>query len=931
VPISSPVVETGTGDVEEKNAKLRAQVPNGLNVTVAVSQPQRIIDLTCPTHKTEIERLDTSGRITLLQENISPARFEVNIAVADPNQPTCITEALPEEKKVELAAPAAVVIGAQPKLDNEKEQPFDFGPQPGMYNPLESAPEAMEVDRAIPTSFKKYALALSMIPKVQLDVDVQAEVSFIVDCSGSMAGGRMRRAKNALQLFLRALPESTKFNIVAFGDNFHTLFPESRAYSTETLAQANDYVNRLDAKLGGTDLLGPLTAVMDRPVQPGWPRQIFLLTDGDVKNKDVVLNYIREHIGEATRIFAFGIGNEVSQALMKGIARFGRGKAEFVESTTSLDAPVMRQVRRALQPVLSKISVDWGTLRSNSRLVEPHFGPIFDGERFDFFSFFEAPADPISGAPLSTRHEIKIKAFAEETAFEFPAIVDLSASDLELSVQRFAAHSEIQDMERSVNRAGLKAKIIELATKYRLASKYTSFVAVHVSKESEATSGHMVHMDVDDAINDAKAGEFEPSLLDSAGEKLEEIGESVGRLLRTSGSFITGKLDALSASRKRHAPEPLVAMQDSRLASSDGLMNDSSDEDWDGEYAIEDAELKSVLEASKREVSATADQLMPASAKNKKGSAGFMESVSSLGTSMMSKMEEFFASEEEALVGSTENSMEPEREAKTFERRRMSSTTSSASKKRKEEKSKDKKFPSSGAVQPDPFAMNAVGGGRGGFQQQAAVPVRPSATNSYASSGPTSSTSFSDLAPLLERGYAAPPAPAPAPAFAAAPPPPPPGQSMERSHSPRSSLQSMDFDQSNLMFFGGAPPKPASAKLSSPSPKTAPAVTGKATTPMDIVIQASASGSFSLDSSFATLIGLSLTQIVEQCPELLKNFTEIWATALAIAVLEARFVDSHEEWSMVQTKARRYINKAISTNKIDITYEKVLDAAKAAI
>lgn len=119
------------------------------------------------------------------------------------------------------------------------------------------------------------------------------------------------------------------------------------------------------------------------------------------------------------------------------------------------------------------------------------------------------------------RHEIVVKAISENQTFEFPVVVDLNASDLELSIQRFAAHAAIRDMELSSNRAGLKKEIVDLAIKYHLASKYTSFVAIHVNEQHSA-SGQMMHMDVDESIHQSKAG-----FLDMAGEKLEEIGRGV--------------------------------------------------------------------------------------------------------------------------------------------------------------------------------------------------------------------------------------------------------------------------------------------------------------------------------------------------------------------------------------------------------------------
>jgi hypothetical protein len=62
------------------------------------------------------------------------------------------------------------------------------------------------------------------------------------------------------------------------------------------------------------------------------------------------------------RIFSLGIGGEVDRTLVAGLAKYGHGKAEFVQSGQRLEAPVMRQVKKALQPILRNISVDWGEL-----------------------------------------------------------------------------------------------------------------------------------------------------------------------------------------------------------------------------------------------------------------------------------------------------------------------------------------------------------------------------------------------------------------------------------------------------------------------------------------------------------------------------------------------------------------------------------------
>jgi uncharacterized protein with von Willebrand factor type A (vWA) domain len=76
------------------------------------------------------------------------------------------------------------------------------------------------------------------------------------------------------------------------------------------------------ANLGGTNILKPLQEVLSRAPKEGYPRQLFILTDGEVDNTKACVDFVRKH-ADTTRVFTFGVGNEASQDLVKGLAKAG--------------------------------------------------------------------------------------------------------------------------------------------------------------------------------------------------------------------------------------------------------------------------------------------------------------------------------------------------------------------------------------------------------------------------------------------------------------------------------------------------------------------------------------------------------------------------------------------------------------------------------
>jgi Ca-activated chloride channel family protein len=321
------------------------------------------------------------------------------------------------------------------------------------------------------------AAAVAFVPRLA-EAATPVDIAFLVDRSGSMEGTSIEEVRNALQLCLRSLIAGCRFNVVGFGSNYESLFPENRAYDDASLAAASAHVGEMRANLGGTELLPALTHVLGQPRHPSLARQVVVLTDGQVTNTDAVLALARKHAAD-TRIFTFGIGAGASHHLVKGLARAGGGTAEFVFPGERIEPKVVRQVGRILSPALTKVSMNWGGLDvTQSPSVVP---PIFAGGRLLLYAFVK------NAAPATVRLTAEIP--TGPVAFE--VAMDPARSTAGRAVATLAARARIRELEESSEwttargsqqrdrkASRVTQEIIALSTRYGVISRETSFVAV---------------------------------------------------------------------------------------------------------------------------------------------------------------------------------------------------------------------------------------------------------------------------------------------------------------------------------------------------------------------------------------------------------------------------------------------------------------------
>ncbi|TRY71341.1 hypothetical protein DNTS_016581 [Danionella cerebrum] len=213
---------------------------------------------------------------------------------------------------------------------------------------------------------------------------VQGEFIFLVDRSGSMSGVNINR--DAMMVILKSLFPACYFNIVGFGSKFKTLFSSSQSYDEESLTAACEYVKKIRADMGGTNILAPLNWILRQPMQRGHPRLLFLLTDGAVSNTGKVIALLRSH-SRFTRCYTFGIGASACRRLLLGLSAVTRGAAEFLVEGERLQPKMINSLKKSMTSVLTDISIEWLYPETKEILLSPLGAScLFPGDRLIGYS-----------------------------------------------------------------------------------------------------------------------------------------------------------------------------------------------------------------------------------------------------------------------------------------------------------------------------------------------------------------------------------------------------------------------------------------------------------------------------------------------------------------------------------------------------------------
>ncbi|WP_225408373.1 VIT domain-containing protein [Stigmatella hybrida] len=302
------------------------------------------------------------------------------------------------------------------------------------------------------------------------------EVVFVVDTSGSMDGESLPQAQGALRLCLRHLREGDRFNIIAFDTSFQTFAPEPAVFTQKTLEQADRWVAALSAA-GGTELLQPMLAAV-QGVPDG---VVVLLTDGQVGNEAEILQAV---LGarKTARIYSFGIGTNVSDALLRDLAQQTGGAVEFIHPGERIDDKVVAQFSRALAPRITGLQAQFEGVEG-VELAPAELPPLVDAVPWTLLGRYPTPGQ----GKVTLRGRSGTEPFVLTVPVDFPAVSDRPAVEKWWAAERIRGWEAAELDSRRAQR--MKERIVQLAVEHQLVTRHTSFVVVEERTGERRASG----------------------------------------------------------------------------------------------------------------------------------------------------------------------------------------------------------------------------------------------------------------------------------------------------------------------------------------------------------------------------------------------------------------------------------------------------------
>lgn len=316
-------------------------------------------------------------------------------------------------------------------------------------------------------------LAPTVAPKA--DQVVRRDVSFVFDTSGSMMGDEIKQAREALKYCIRKLNDGDRFNIVRFSTDVEKLSEGFMDVNGKNLKKADEFIATIEAR-GGTAIDEAMNAALGAATKGERPHLVVFLTDGKPTigetDPKVILENIRKHGGIRSRIFVFGVGEDLNAHLLDRMSSENGGVSQYVAPGEDIEVKVSSFADKINTPVLAqpKLAID----KLEVKMIHPQeLADLFAGQQITIFGRYNGNGD------YAIRLTGEINGKKQEFVFEGTFPKENSENEF---IPRLWATRRVGYLLDEIRLRGedkeLKDEVVRLGKEHGIMTPYTSYLVL---------------------------------------------------------------------------------------------------------------------------------------------------------------------------------------------------------------------------------------------------------------------------------------------------------------------------------------------------------------------------------------------------------------------------------------------------------------------
>jgi Ca-activated chloride channel homolog len=251
--------------------------------------------------------------------------------------------------------------------------------------------------------------------------DVDRDVVFLMDASGSMAKADLDLAKKAVIFGLERLRPGDRFNVLTVGTRTGMMASTLVPATADNLMKAAQFVNSSQGS-GGTDMSNGLINALEQFTSRRRPGTLIFFGDGratvGTTNREAIVEDVRRNNKAKARIFVLTMGN-ADVAMLDKVAVSNRGASFRVTGGQRFPFALDRFFAAVSPPLASELSVTFQDIPVDE--VEPESIPDIFGQVSTFlFGRYGGTKDTSSRVRLRGRVQGRVKDVTQ--SFRFPQV-----------------------------------------------------------------------------------------------------------------------------------------------------------------------------------------------------------------------------------------------------------------------------------------------------------------------------------------------------------------------------------------------------------------------------------------------------------------------------------------------------------------------------